>query len=163
MPGVVASPGNLHDRRPVRRTAHPRRVSLEEHPDRPVIQRPPPATLPALVIARRPPSATAAALLGRTTPTNMSDQNLGILVEIDPFDHRARVKAQQPTPYLDGQHPVSPCSRTFEQSENVGTRRGATASAHDHRPHKGQESHKDRGIDGSRWLATFSGDGEAAR
>jgi hypothetical protein len=69
-------------------TPHPGRLGFQDNLDRAQVQRPPPApTLPSVVArgASTAPSAPAPRPLPRT---NMSDQQLLVLIELDGFDHR---------------------------------------------------------------------------
>jgi hypothetical protein len=36
----------------------------------------------------------------------MNDDRVGLIVELDPLNHGSVIAAEQPTPYLDAQHPV---------------------------------------------------------
>jgi len=45
----------------------------------------------------------------------MGHDHVGVLVELDPLDHRLVTHAQQTTPYPDSEHPVLlPTFRTFD-------------------------------------------------
>jgi len=68
----------------------------------------------------------------------MGDHRVGLLVELDPFDHRAVIDAEQPTPYRDTEHPVLLlAAEAVRQLGNVGRRRGATAERLLKHPRKG--------------------------
>jgi hypothetical protein len=58
----------------------------------------------------------------------VGDHRVGFLVELHTLDHRAVIDTEQPTPYLDAQHPVLLLApEAVRQLRNVGKRRGAAA------------------------------------
>jgi hypothetical protein len=83
VPGAVAGPRHLGSDHAMLSAAHPRRVSLEERPDRAEVQRPPPSPALALVITRAALPAAAAPPLRTLARPDRHDDALVVLVEGD--------------------------------------------------------------------------------
>jgi hypothetical protein len=127
--GAMAGPRHRRDRRPVPAAAHPRRVGLDEHLRRAQIERPPPPTPLAAVIARRPSTAPSATLPRPRVRPRRHDHRPRRVVELDALDHSAR----QPTgalPYARLPHPVLPPwfkpSDSSKPKKQAGCTRGPT-------------------------------------
>jgi len=110
VPGAVPCPGHVRYHHAVIGTADPRRVGLDEHPNRARIQRPPaPPPLPG-VIAATPSTAHAASASRCPRRPHVREQlaaavSVVALIELDTF-HNRLLDAQQGAPYPGVAHAV---------------------------------------------------------
>src|SRR3954447_10053402 len=109
-------------------TVHPRRISLDEHPDRAGIQRPPPAPPLTAVITRTATSALPAAS-GATPAEPARHHDRGsVVVELDRLDDHPTLDAGHASPYPPRLHPVRPrFLSSRRQPESQAGQRGAPA------------------------------------
>ena len=97
--GVVACPRHRSDRHPVLDAVQAWRVGLDEHPDRPGMQRPPPAPALTVVIARTALLAAPAPAC-RVAPQAARHRDLaGLVIKIDTLDHHTVFDAEHARPY----------------------------------------------------------------
>src|SRR3954447_12183608 len=128
VPGGVTGPRHRGNRHPVGRTAHPRRLSLDEHLHRAGIQRPPPAPSLTLVVTTATPTTTPTPTTGTSSQPTRHDDHLEVFVELDALYHHLMVNADHPAPYPLRLHPVAPRSTpSRRQPESQAGQRGAPA------------------------------------
>src|SRR4051794_15986187 len=96
VPGGVTGPRHRGHRHPVGRTAHPRRLSLDEHLHRAGIQRPPPAPSLTLVVTTATPTTTPTPTTGTSSQPTRHDDHLEVFVELDALHHHLMVNTDHP-------------------------------------------------------------------
>src|SRR4051794_17381741 len=106
VPGGVTGPRHRGNRHPVGRTAHPRRLSLDEHLHRAGIQRPPPAPSLTLVVTTATPTTTPTPTTGTSSQPTRHDDHLEVFVELDALHHHLMVNTDHPAPYPLRLHPL---------------------------------------------------------
>src|SRR3954465_924621 len=99
VPGGVTGPRHRGNRHPVGRTAHPRRLSLDEHLHRAGIQRPPPAPSLTLVVTTATPTTTPTPTTGTSSQPTRHDDHLEVFVELDALHHHLMVNTAHPPPH----------------------------------------------------------------
>jgi hypothetical protein len=132
VPGAVTSPRDLSHGRAMSTTTHPRSVSLDEHPGRAQIQRPPAPSALTAVIARRLPAAPPAPPARSSHRPRRDHDGINTVVEEHVLDDRAR-QPEGPLPYAAVPHPVLPPvpepSDSPERRKQAGCHRGWAHSA----------------------------------
>src|SRR3954451_14255991 len=106
VPGGVTGPRHRGNRHPVGRTAHPRRLSLDEHLHRAGIQRPPPAPSLTLIVTTATPTTTPTPTTGTSSQPTRHDDHLEVFVELDALHHHLMVNTDHPAPYPLRLHPL---------------------------------------------------------
>jgi len=96
MARVATRPRHRGHDHPVLRARHPRRVGLQLGTDSAQVQRPPPAPARPVVIARATTTTHPAPATLATDRPHRGHQHLGVLVELDPLDHRLLDPKQTP-------------------------------------------------------------------
>jgi len=95
VPGTMACPTDLGDRRAMGGAVHPRRVRLEERQHRAAVETAPAARPLALVVAGSPDPAASAPSLGRTPRAHVGHDRVSLFVNRDRLDHRRPVDTEQ--------------------------------------------------------------------
>jgi hypothetical protein len=143
----MAGPGHLGNGRSVRRTAHPRRVGLEDAHHHSEVEASPTLATLAVVIARCADPASSAATLGHLARAHVRDGSVRLLVDPQPTRspspcrHRASdaIRWHRATPFS------SPRLRILRQVENLGRRRRCSLFSSSGRPRIRQESRLKKG------------------